>query len=576
MRRTVIPGAVLALLLAFATPASARPLGPEGPDQAYPVDNLLASVDGPMSDIQSEDVRNYNFEEGLYGAIRRMLLEYPERYSSPDMDPEHEIQVAIDAAFHMRPDPPHTHWGDVGHAHYTPDWDHDGAFGDGGGTDPNGVGDWDAYADDHLDTAYFRVPCLDPANPGPVFFRYASGACDTGRRAARPYLLGVARQVEIVNARGLVLRATLWIPPGATGRGCPALGSAAYGSRAAWDRCVASSNLARRRYPGIVMAPGIASIQEHYWWVGMRAAGAGYLGVTYDPAGQGRSEGTTSDLFGATSPNNPEGCRYAGACRDVEDVVRWFAGQRLVALEDTGFRFEDRRDPARNAPNPVLRIVDRTRLGLAGHSMGGASVLSYLRGLAAGAGTDGRPLPGLRAAVSFSYAAPVRSVVPLQFQTSDFDGLPLGITPLQANAGGMGEGLGYSFHKERYDALRAQAERRALSLIVLEGGSHTDFIDQPFIVRTLWALDVAGHYLQAWMDCHVRGRASACRAAAAPYHHLSRSFASEIDLDGGGPGPSRCIRVPDQWSLAQSPQGMAEAITEGPAYDCVVVGGRSP
>jgi hypothetical protein len=140
----------------------------------------------------------------------------------------------------------------------------------------------------------------------------------------------------------------------------------------------------------------------------------------------------------------------------------------------------------------------------------------------------------------------------------------------------MGEGLGYSFHKERYDALRAQAERRALSLIVLEGGSHTDFIDQPFIVRTLWALDVAGHYLQAWMDCHVRGRASACRAAAAPYHHLSRSFASEIDLDGGGPGPSRCIRVPDQWSLAQSPQGMAEAITEGPAYDCVVAGGRSP
>jgi dienelactone hydrolase len=564
MRRALALLAVLLVTIAGSpVPASA---------QVYPVDNLLASLDGPMADLMTPHTRNYNFEEGTYGAIRRILQAYPERYTDPEMDAQHEAQVAYDSAFHVRPRPPYSHFGDVGHASYTPDWDHDGAYGDGGGMDPNGVGDFTIDTDDVMDTAYFLMPCLAAADPHPVHYRYTNGACDERDEQKLPYVVGVARELRFVNSRGLELDGTLWIPPQAfVGTGCPVPGTPAYASRQGWTRCISPANLTARRLPAIVWANGLASRQDHYYWIAMRMAWAGYVVLTYDPAGQGESEGSGGDLTGPTDLVAPESCRYPGACQDLEDAVRWFSGVRVTPVEASGFRIEAHRDPLKQAPSPVRSLVDRARLGLGGHSMGGATVHSYLRGLAAGAGFDGRSLPKLAAAVSMSYSAPATAVVPLQLQTSDHDGSPYGPTVLQANGEGQGEGIGYTRHKQGYDAIREGRGRGAVSLIVLEGGTHTDFIDQPFIFKTPWANYVAGHYAQAWFDCHVKRARAACVAGTRPIPHLSRSFASEQDPDGPGPRPSRCIAVPDQWSLAQDPQRLATAATDAAPYDCATV-----
>ena len=58
-------------------------------------------------------------------------------------------------------------------------------------------------------------------------------------------------------------------------------------------------------------------------------------------------------------------------------------------------------------------------------------------------------------------------------------------------------------------------------------------------------------------------------ARSIPRPRLSRAFASEQDADGpAGPGPSRCITVPDQASLNQFPTDFVQAETGHPVYSC--------
>ena len=115
--------------------------------------------------------------------------------------------------------------------------------------------------------------------------------------AAEPYRIGVARELKIINARGLVLDATLWFPAAAfTGSACPAYGSTAYDDTSAWTDCVSAANLSSTEsFPGVVFANGFASRQEHYAWFLMRMVDEGYVVLNYDPAGQGESEGNGLD-----------------------------------------------------------------------------------------------------------------------------------------------------------------------------------------------------------------------------------------------------------------------------------------
>jgi hypothetical protein len=133
------------------------------------------------------------------------------------------------------------------------------------------------------------------------------------------------------------------------------------------------------------------------------------------------------------------------------------------------------------------------------------------------------------------------------------------------------QGIGYPPMKATYDTMRASRRGNGpLSLIVIEGGVHTDHVNVPFVPRTLWGIAIAGHYAEAWLGCHVVGDAAACATAAAPAPHLSRGWASEQDADGPvGPSKSRCIQVPDKAMLNQSPGDFVSALLGEPVYDCV-------
>jgi hypothetical protein len=162
--------------------------------------------------------------------------------------------------------------------------------------------------------------------------------------------------------------------------------------------------------------------------------------------------------------------------------------------------------------------------------------------------------------------------VPIQFQTSDYDGQTLAgpaVAGVPTGDPALG-GVGYSATKKGYDQLRASGQGSdALALVVLEGGTHLDSVDIPYATRTTWSLTVAGDSALDFIDCHTRDMADACTRAASPRPRLSRSFASEQDADGpAGPDPSRCITVPDQANLNQLPTDFANAETGHPVYTC--------
>jgi hypothetical protein len=212
-------------------------------------------------------------------------------------------------------------------------------------------------------------------------------------------------------------------------------------------------------------------------------------------------------------------------------------------------------------------------VAVVGHSMGALSLLNYVGFQSKGPdGADGRVLPPLAAGVSLSGAAPTAATVPIQFQTSDFDGSPTLIGPAVAGVdfGSEGSGIGYEQIKPLYDSLRANGPgTSALSLIVLEGGVHTDFIDTPFLTRPPWALSLSAHYASAWLGCFLGGVGGDCLTASMPQAHLSTSFASEITPPGGAlPRPSRCITVPTTPSLAETPSQFGDALSGHPAFNC--------
>src|SRR5207248_1403469 len=200
------------------------------------------------------------------------------------------------------------------------------------------------------------------------------------------------------------------------------------------------------------------------------------------------------------------------------------------------------------------------------------AVDDYTYALGDGKGGDGRPVPTVRAAVPMSGTGPMRASVPIQFQTSDYDGQSLagpavgGVPTVDPSLGGVG----YPAIKKGYDQLRAAGQgSSALALVVLEGGTHLDSVDIPYATKTAWALAVAGGAALDFIDCHARDMADACQRAASPRPRLSRSFASEQDVDGpAGAAPSRCITVPDQANINQSTTDFLQAETGPQVYDC--------
>jgi hypothetical protein len=421
---------------------------------------------------------------------------------------------------------------------FMPDWNHDGVFGD--------AGDYAVENSTQAATAPFRYPCI--AISGEVTYRTADGSCVPGDRSAR-FLTGQATRLQVVDQFGYALAATLFVPGDALAP-------------------------QHHRLPGAVIADGAQAPMQTFYMYAMTLAEQGIVVLSFDFAGQGQSEDGGSGFFHDFQGSGVGGeCRATRPCMETEDMVRWFTGASVVR-NVTGPQSPTRgaHDPAENPRNPGLGLLDTTRIGLIGQSMGGLTVSNYLWYLPTGVGADGRPIPAVRAAVGLSGFAPASAAVPYQLQTADLD-----IPGRDGNNGYAGSTDGPVGTKAYYDDLRHSGRGDgALELIVIESGSHGDTsnatrINGLPVPRTTWANALSTFYAAAWMGCHLSGRSEACAASVARQPHLSRAQASEYDLDGpAGPAPSRCITVPDKATLEQAydPARFAAGVLGRPFYDC--------
>ena len=249
-------------------------------------------------------------------------------------------------------------------------------------------------------------------------------------------------------------------------------------------------------------------------------AGAGYVGADLRPGGPGRVRG--DDLATCSAGPAPRTRRVAGtpgACHDLEDVVRWFAGHRVVAARRHGIPVRGPAGPAEEPANPVAADPRPSRGSASpGTRWAARRVLSYLRGLAAGRRHRRAAPPGAARRRSRS-PTPRRCArsCPCSSRRRTTTGSPSGSRCSRRTPAGWARASATRSTRSATTRCAPRRERRALSLIVLEGGTHTDFIDQPFILRDAVG-EPRGRPLPAGVDGLPRPR-SCVRVRARPSRH---------------------------------------------------------
>lgn len=140
-----------------------------------------------------------------------------------------------------------------------------------------------------------------------------------------------------------------------------------------------------KTYPAIVIINGSVQAPETlYWWAVQLLVSNGYLVMTFDPRGQGRSDNQTPDGQQGSNANS------VVFRRNLIDAIEFFystPNQPYVHnLPNTPGHTSDNGLAATTAFNPIHALFDRDRLGIAGHSLGATGV-SVVQGEEDWAGT---------------------------------------------------------------------------------------------------------------------------------------------------------------------------------------------
>lgn len=251
--------------------------------------------------------------------------------------------------------------------------------------------------------------------------------------------------------------------------------------------------------PGVVIQNGsIQASQTMYWWMAQRLVREGYVAMTFDPRGQGRSDLQTPD--GAQGGNVNSDVFFSGMVNTID-----FFRSSLVAPYPHNLTCAGTY-PTEVAPfNPFFQMIDPERLGIAGHSLG-AQGISSVQGYAGDAfefpdRTGGNPVDVLVAwdALRLDPEAPPR--VPAMGQTSEY-----GIGGAAKNSAPDPEG-----HKVAYLGY-ADAGVPAYQFTI-QGSTHFEWSLIPNFPTTSWCPDMssgsclggwgvtmAEHYTLAWLD----------------------------------------------------------------------------
>lgn len=328
---------------------------------------------------------------------------------------------------------------------------------------------------------------------------------------------GRSRDVAFTNRHGALLRGTVHRP-------------------LADARDPYTGRVLRPPYPGVVITEGsVQGSEGMYEWLAQDLAERGYVVLTYDVQGQGRSETLPhgdSPLEGNALPFcDPFAEPGAGESTGCPGVPSQQLPNFVVGTEDaldffTATPGSPYRNPkAAGAPvdafNPYWRLFDRSRdpdpatpgrtsrIAIVGHSMGAAAV-SRVQGtddrVAAvvaldkltGPGSDG-PLDG----------SGIRPVVPALAIQSEYG---FSVSPWflsgESSLAPQPSPEGPDPRRERrtgYDAWRAAGVDSML--VVPRASTHLEYTDIPLVLpASRWGQALSSVYVQAWLDRYLKHR----------------------------------------------------------------------
>jgi dienelactone hydrolase len=276
--------------------------------------------------------------------------------------------------------------------------------------------------------------------------------------------------------------------------------------------------------PAIVITDGSVQADEQmYWYAAQTLAKAGYVVLTFDPQGQGQSDtfGEGADRLEGVPAQTDGRPFYDG----TEDALNFLLSTPQQPYEpvpscSTGTSHAAKQDARVGrgldaAFDPLWSLVDRSEIGLAGHSYGAAGV-SYIaqwdprvKAVVAwdnlgGPGPHAAPVPcssggsGTIGEADCPADPAARSTVPITRPglgiSADYGLPPLPNTSLPDPNGKSSISLEYS---------RAGVDTGE---IVIRGGSHLDFswIPNQAFGASLRGPDITDWYTTAWFDKYLK------------------------------------------------------------------------
>ncbi len=282
--------------------------------------------------------------------------------------------------------------------------------------------------------------------------------------------------------------------------------------------------------PGIVITNGSVQADEQmYWYAAQALAKAGYVVLTFDPQGQGQSDtlGTGADAQEGV-PAQTDGRPFYDGTEDALNFVLSTASRPYTPVPSctTGTSHADKQrtraaQGAVSAYNPFWQLLDRSRIGLAGHSYGAAGV-SYV------AQWD----PRVSAAVAWDNLggpSPTGGSIPGSGTKASIGEQPCPADPAARTAvpirkPGLGISADYGLPPTPNTSRPAPGAKSVWSHaytqagvdtgeIVIRGGSHLDFSYIPTAAfgASLRGADVTTWYTTAWFDKYVKHDPSADR-----------------------------------------------------------------
>ncbi|WP_197022372.1 alpha/beta hydrolase family protein [Candidatus Blastococcus massiliensis] len=286
-------------------------------------------------------------------------------------------------------------------------------------------------------------------------------------------------------------------------------------------------------FPGVVLTTGsVQGSERMYWWLAQDLAERGYLVLTYDVQGQGRSEtfphqGEPADLpycsFAAAPPAGEEtGCpgvpsqQTSNFVYGTQDAIDFFLSTPDAPYPHAaaGDAFNPRWESFDRSPDPESVTPGRTtRLAVVGHSLGAIAV-SYLQGVderiqAVVALDKLSTRASVRDGEEFDALGASEPVVPALGLQSEYG---FTVAPYFANSG-LFDASGAGSPAEAPDP------RRELStgydgwtgagvdsmVIVPRASTHLEYTDIPYVLpASRWGQALSSVYTQAWLAKYLK------------------------------------------------------------------------